>query len=117
MMQAQAPFSPLTPLLPPLIERLLLLITDLASLTAHHLCEVLYVLARLQRSGGLLNRLLQQVEQRLAMGLGLEFATPSPSPNPSPNPSPSPSPNPSAGGAAARHGPAAHHADARGGVG
>ena len=40
MMQAQAPFSPLTPLLPPLIERLLLLITDLASLTAHHLCEV-----------------------------------------------------------------------------
>ena len=86
MMQAQAPFSPLTPLLPPLIERLLLLITDLASLTAHHLCEVLYVLARLQRSGGLLNRLLQQAEQRLAMGLGLEFATPSPSPNPSPNP-------------------------------
>ena len=60
-MQAQAPFSPLTPLLPPLIERLLMLITDLASLPAHHLCDVLYVLARLQRLGGLLNRLLAQV--------------------------------------------------------
>ena len=63
-MQAQAPFSPLTPLLPPLIERLLLLITDLVSLPSHHLCDVLHVLARLQRAGkpaGLLNRLLAQV--------------------------------------------------------
>ena len=80
-MQAQAPFSPLTPLLPPLIERLLLLITDLASLPAHHLCDVLYVLARLQRSGGLLNRLLAQV-CRAAARLQAPHMQPPPTCNP-----------------------------------
>jgi hypothetical protein len=67
LLQQQSPHSPLLPLVPQLIEQLLHLLADLDSLPAEHLCDMVNVLARLQRPNTtMLARLLAKIEGRLA---------------------------------------------------
>ena len=66
-LQQTNPHSPLLQMLPPLIEELLLLVGDLDSLSSEQLCDMMNVLARLQRPNTqLVPRMVAQIEGRLS---------------------------------------------------